>query len=67
MKAIVALGAGLVGKAMILDLYKSYNITAVDISLENLSDLEELPNITTIVIDLSVSANIKKVINNKTS
>jgi len=62
MKNIVVLGAGLVGKAMILDLYKSYNITAVDISLENLSDLEELPNISTVIADLSVSANIKKVV-----
>ena len=62
MKNIVVLGVGLVGKAMILDLYKSYNITAVDISLENLSDLEEFPNIITVVMDLSVSANIKKVV-----
>ncbi|NHZ85928.1 MAG: saccharopine dehydrogenase [Planctomycetia bacterium] len=62
MTKIVVLGTGLVGKAMILDLYKSYNITAVDISLKNLSDLEKLPNVTTIAIDLSVSSNIKKVI-----
>jgi saccharopine dehydrogenase-like NADP-dependent oxidoreductase len=62
MKNIVVLGAGLVGKAMILDLYKSNSITAVDISLENLSDLEELPNVTTVVMDLSVSSNIKKVV-----
>ena len=62
MKNIVVLGAGLVGKAMILDLYKSYSITAVDISLENLSDLGEFPNITTVIMDLSVSSNIKKVV-----
>lgn len=62
MNNIVVLGAGLVGKAMILDLYKSYSITAVDINLENLSDLEELPNIITVVMDLSVSSNIKKVV-----
>ena len=62
MKNIVVLGAGLVGKAMILDLYKSYKITAVDISLDNLSGLNNLPNITTIVMDLSVSSNIKKII-----
>ena len=64
MKNIVVMGAGLVGKAMILDLYKSYNITAVDISLENLSDFEKLPNISTIVMDLSVSSNIKKIVKN---
>ena len=62
MTKIVVLGTGLVGKAMILDLYKSYDITAVDISSKNLSELEKLPNITTVAIDLSVSFNIKKVI-----
>ena len=62
MKKIVVLGAGLVGRAMILDLYKSYNITAVDISSENLSNLKELPNIVTVEMDLSISSNIKKVI-----
>ena len=64
MKNIVVLGAGLVGKAMILDLFKSYNIIAVDISLDNLSDLNDLPNITTVVMDLSVLSNIKKVVKN---
>ena len=62
MKNIVVLGAGLVGKAMILDLYKSYSITAVDISMDNLSDLSDLSNITTVVMDLSVSLNIKKIV-----
>ncbi len=62
MKNIVVLGAGLVGKAIILDLSKSHNITAVDISKENLLDLEGLQNIKSVVMDLSVSSNIKKII-----
>jgi lysine 6-dehydrogenase len=64
MKNIVVLGAGLVGKAMILDLYKSYSITAVDIITDNLSDLSDLSNITTVVMDLSVSSNIENIVKN---
>ena len=62
MKNIVVLGAGLVGKAMILDLYKSYYVTAVDFNPNNLSSLKNLPNIKIIVIDLSIPSNIKKVV-----
>jgi saccharopine dehydrogenase-like NADP-dependent oxidoreductase len=62
MKNIVVLGAGLVGKAMILDLYKSYNILVVDIDKYNLSEFDNMPNIKTLVTDLSVSSNIKKVV-----
>ena len=62
MKNIVVLGAGLVGKAMILDLHKSYNVTAVDIDQRNLSGLEELQNINTVELDLSNSKNIKMII-----
>ncbi|HTE30450.1 MAG TPA: saccharopine dehydrogenase C-terminal domain-containing protein [Chryseolinea sp.] len=41
MKKIVVLGAGLVGKAMALDLSKKFNVTAVDINHEALQNLEE--------------------------
>jgi saccharopine dehydrogenase-like NADP-dependent oxidoreductase len=64
MQNIVVLGAGLVGKAIILDLYKSYNIIVVDIDKNNLSELENISNIKTIVTDLSVGTNIKEVVKN---
>ena len=44
MKYIVVLGAGLVGKAIILDLYKSYNILVADIAKNNLSEFDNMPN-----------------------
>lgn len=40
-KKIVVLGAGLVGKAMALDLQKKHEVTSVDINPENLSLLEK--------------------------
>jgi len=62
MKNIVVLGAGLVGKAIILDLYKSYNILVADIDKNNLTELDNVPNVKTLVTDLSVDSNIKKVV-----
>ena len=64
MKNIVVLGAGLVGKAMILDLCKSYNILVADIDKTNLSEFDNMQNIKTFVTDLSVSSNIIKVVKN---
>ncbi|MBU0528367.1 saccharopine dehydrogenase NADP-binding domain-containing protein, partial [bacterium] len=62
MKNIVVLGAGLVGKAIILDLYKSYNILVADIDKNNLSEFDNMPNIKTLGIDLSVDANIREAV-----
>lgn len=42
MKKIVVLGAGLVGKAIAIDLAKNFNVTSVDINQETLSALEQL-------------------------
>lgn len=53
MKKIVVLGAGLVGKAMILDLAKRHKVLAVDISEENLVDLKEMNNVATAQKDIS--------------
>jgi lysine 6-dehydrogenase len=39
MKKVVVLGAGLVGKAMAIDLAKSFDVTAVDINESTLSEL----------------------------
>ena len=64
MENIVVLGAGMVGKAIILDLYKSYNILVVDIDKYNLAEFDNMPNIKTFVTDLSLNANIKKAVIN---
>lgn len=64
MKKIVVLGAGLVGKAIILDLYKSYNILVVDINKNNLSEFDDMLNVKTLVTDLLVDTNIKKAVIN---
>ncbi|MFC1527288.1 hypothetical protein ACFL5D_00895 [Candidatus Neomarinimicrobiota bacterium] len=45
MKNIVVFGAGLVGKAIILDLYKSYNILVADIDKNNLSEFDNITNV----------------------
>jgi len=42
MKKIVVLGAGLVGKAMAIDLAKNFDVTSVDINESALSDLSSL-------------------------
>jgi len=62
MNKIVVLGAGLVGKAIILDLHQSHDIIVADINVNNLSEFEGKPNIETVAIDLSISDNIKNVI-----
>ncbi|MCJ7801608.1 MAG: saccharopine dehydrogenase NADP-binding domain-containing protein, partial [Candidatus Marinimicrobia bacterium] len=62
MKNIVVLGAGLVGKAIILDLYKSYNILVADIDKNNLSEFDNMTNIKTLVTDLSDNLNIREAI-----
>ncbi len=64
MRYIVVLGAGLVGKAIILDLYKSYNILVADIDKNNLSEFDNMPNIKTLVTDLSDNLNIREAIKN---
>ena len=53
MKKIVVLGAGLVGKAIAVDLAKSFNVTAVDIYSSRFEKLQEYKHIKTKVADLS--------------
>ena len=60
-KQIVVLGAGMVGRAMAIDLAKDFQVTSADISRENLDLL--LPfGIHTIQADLSDAAAIQKLI-----
>jgi len=42
MKKVIVLGAGLVGKAMAIDLSKNYEVTSVDINENSLSELKSL-------------------------
>lgn len=58
MDNIVVLGAGLVGKAIILDLYKSYDIFAVDIDESNLNTFRKCSGVNVLQTDLSVDQNI---------
>ncbi|MEE4196458.1 MAG: saccharopine dehydrogenase C-terminal domain-containing protein [Bacteroidales bacterium] len=53
MKKIVVLGAGLIGKAIAIDLAKSFEVTAVDINPSNLEKLSECKNIATHIADLA--------------
>ena len=41
MKKIIVLGAGLVGKAIAIDLSKNYDVTSADVSIEALQQVEE--------------------------
>lgn len=58
MKKIIVLGAGLMGKAMAKDLAKDYQVTAVDVNLENLQQLKK-HNIETKTVDLKHTDAIK--------
>lgn len=61
MKNIIVLGAGMVGRAIALDLAKSHNICSVDLSSASLGKVDN-QNITKIEADLSDSNKIKQLI-----
>ena len=52
MQNIAVLGAGRVGNAIARDLSSNYSVTAFDISLSNLAELENWPEIQTSKVDL---------------
>ncbi len=62
MKKIVVLGAGQVGRTIAADLCRDYAVTSADLSERNLELLKEKFSIQTEKIDLSLPAEIKKVI-----
>lgn len=62
MKKIIVLGAGLVGKAIAIDLSKNYQVTAADMNKDNLEKLHSFESIQTIQMDLSNINKIEKVI-----
>ncbi|MCK7534298.1 MAG: saccharopine dehydrogenase NADP-binding domain-containing protein [Marinilabiliales bacterium] len=53
MKRIAVLGVGLVGKAIAIDLAKSFDVTSIDINPTNLEKLQKYSNIKTLIADLS--------------
>ncbi|MBN1154056.1 saccharopine dehydrogenase NADP-binding domain-containing protein [candidate division KSB1 bacterium] len=62
MKKITVLGAGLIGKAIAIDLCGEYDVTAVDIRAENLKQINLYHNIEGIHADLSKPKTIEHVI-----
>ena len=59
---IVVLGAGMVGRAIAIDLAKKHNIVSADICDESLKKLASIDNIETIKSDLSNKENVKNLI-----
>ncbi len=62
MKKIVVLGAGLVGKAIAIDLSKSFDVTTADVNHTNLEKMGEHPEIKTILTDLSEEGEVQSII-----
>lgn len=62
MKRIVVLGAGLVGKAIAIDLSKSFDVTTVDVNHSNLEKLNKYKKIKTILTDLSEEGEVQRIV-----
>ncbi|OFX89143.1 MAG: saccharopine dehydrogenase [Bacteroidetes bacterium GWF2_33_16] len=62
MKKIIILGAGMVGKAMAIDLSSDYDVTSVDINKESLTYLSENYNIKTQVVDVKNEKELSAII-----
>ena len=62
MKKIIILGAGMVGKAMAIDLSKKYNVKSVDIDKDSLEFLSSNYNIDTEILDVTNEVILSKVI-----
>ena len=62
MKKIVVLGAGMVGRAIALDMMKRCNVTVVDINPDNLSKLEQDSQLITIEQNLAEKAGLDRVL-----
>ncbi len=61
-KNIIVLGAGMVGKAIAIDLCNDYQVTSVDLSQKNLDDLKKHHSIHTILADVTVIQKLKSII-----
>lgn len=61
-KKIIVLGAGLVGKAIAIDLCRNFKVTSVDIDDKVLQELSENFPINTVKADLSSQQKVKEII-----
>jgi saccharopine dehydrogenase-like NADP-dependent oxidoreductase len=62
MSKIIILGAGMVGKAMAIDLSKKHNVTSADIDKSSLDYLSKNYNIKTVVIDVNKDEDVKSAV-----
>lgn len=62
MKKITVLGAGLIGKAIAIDLCGEYDVTAVDIRAENLKQINLYHNIKGVHADLTKADRVEQVV-----
>ncbi len=62
MKKIIVLGAGMVGKAIAIDLVKKYNVSAADIDQESLSYLSDNYGITPVGVNLMEEDKIHELV-----
>jgi len=62
MKKITVLGAGMVGSSIIGDLSKEFDVTAVDLKIENLDEVRKKFYVKTVVADLTSESEIKAVV-----
>jgi lysine 6-dehydrogenase len=53
MKKIIILGAGMVGRAMAMDLSKKHQVTSIDVDKNALLELSHKPNIQTRILDVT--------------
>jgi Trk K+ transport system NAD-binding subunit len=60
MKHVIVLGAGMVGRAIVLDLAPRYAVTAVDVDEQRLARLREEAPVHTVTADLSHRRNSSK-------
>ncbi|MCF7923204.1 MAG: saccharopine dehydrogenase NADP-binding domain-containing protein, partial [Candidatus Marinimicrobia bacterium] len=61
-KKVVVLGAGMVGRAMAIDLSKQHDVLSVDRDVQALNLLAEHPNLLTTPADLADPSVVKKVV-----
>lgn len=61
-QSVIVLGAGMVGRAIALDLAQRYDVTAVDLDAERLARLREEAPLQTVTADLSHSETLKRLI-----
>lgn len=62
MKKIVVLGAGLVGKAIAVELARNFEVTTVDINHTSLEEVSASGNIKTILTDLTEEGEIQNIV-----